>query len=267
MPVQLTASAKNHLGDPIFSLTNHLTCYLLMTMLQHVCRFCTNLNGCGSGCSDYIKTTTKDFDASVPADLSKILPIARFGPFNECNGDKWPMGMCTLKAVDNPANPPVNPSGEHSVWIWVEMSAVVVTLIIGLAGRPSIYVVCRLIDLSVPFLQVHQMVGSAVWYPSQCSTPNAPRVSLKRIVPCASTRRTRQSVLNASRQSTSLALGMNVANVQANQHRNSWCVGYVWCVSGPHPCCIPFTLMVCVHQTFWACQPLIPGHVHSPELL
>eukprot|EP00877_Chromochloris_zofingiensis_P002679 jgi/Chrzof1/12411/Cz06g33150.t1 len=42
-----------------------------------------------------------------PATSSDSLPITRFGAYAECDEDKWPYGMCTLKVITHTDSPPV----------------------------------------------------------------------------------------------------------------------------------------------------------------
>lgn len=47
-----------------------------------------------------------------PATSSDSLPITRFGAYAECDEDKWPYGMCTLKVITHTDSPPVLIAGK-----------------------------------------------------------------------------------------------------------------------------------------------------------
>ena len=68
--------------------------------------------GCGSGCLAYAAANNgqKIYKASNVGEAS-LLPLVAFGSFRSCQGDRWPFGMCSLKAVPDASRPPLAANG------------------------------------------------------------------------------------------------------------------------------------------------------------
>jgi hypothetical protein len=62
--------------------------------------------GCGSGCRAY---SAKHPD---PTELSDKLPLAYFGKYKKCMGDRWPPNLCSLKRLSDPKKPVIYSKSE-----------------------------------------------------------------------------------------------------------------------------------------------------------
>eukprot|EP01023_Acetabularia_acetabulum_P001370 TRINITY_DN1051_c0_g1_i3.p1 TRINITY_DN1051_c0_g1~~TRINITY_DN1051_c0_g1_i3.p1 ORF type:complete len:620 (-),score=85.53 TRINITY_DN1051_c0_g1_i3:282-1916(-) len=76
--------------------------------------FCSNRNGCGSGCESYVNSLP---ESPVPISDGNSIPVPfpNFGQFSGCWEDKYPWLMCSLKSINDVNDPTEIPSSNEFV--------------------------------------------------------------------------------------------------------------------------------------------------------
>lgn len=115
--VKLDVNSLYYIGGPNHppTVTNALQCCneCKKTPGCNAWTYCNSKEGCGSGCSEYVKING---GTSPPyPNGASSLPITQFGQFGGCNGDKWPWNICTLKNVQDTSN--VEEHDLDSYWV------------------------------------------------------------------------------------------------------------------------------------------------------
>eukprot|EP01023_Acetabularia_acetabulum_P001369 TRINITY_DN1051_c0_g1_i2.p1 TRINITY_DN1051_c0_g1~~TRINITY_DN1051_c0_g1_i2.p1 ORF type:complete len:593 (-),score=80.36 TRINITY_DN1051_c0_g1_i2:350-1903(-) len=76
--------------------------------------FCSDRNGCGSGCESYVNSLPQS-PMSVSNGNTIPVPFPNFGQYSSCSGDKYPWLMCSLKSINDVNDPTEFPSSKEFV--------------------------------------------------------------------------------------------------------------------------------------------------------